>query len=159
MTFNEERLKEIAEGVRKQSEKYGFPTVPKRKRKETNKKMNDKTEEKETKDLELDGLTENEKRIMLELKNFNVGFATPECLIECVYPSTLEEVRKTIYRLQTKGAPIRDVGLKNGGWRLELPRIIIRHHMDLIERSQKKIYKIMEFSNKKFYKMMGELEQ
>lgn len=105
-------------------------------------------------------LTENELSILLELEDyFKVGFATATSLTNCVFPSTQEEVRKVIYSLQSKGAPIREVGLEEGGWRLESPRRMIRQHMDLIERSQKEIYKIMEFSNQKFYKIMNEVKE
>jgi len=32
MRYNEEKLKKFAEGVRKQTEKYGWPTTPKKKK-------------------------------------------------------------------------------------------------------------------------------
>ncbi|MCY9548314.1 hypothetical protein [Lysinibacillus xylanilyticus] len=42
----EEQKNAIAEGVRKMSEKYGYPTMPKKKRKKKSKKINNIVENK-----------------------------------------------------------------------------------------------------------------
>lgn len=42
LMYNQEKLKKFAEGVRKQTEKYGWPTAPKRKK---NKKVKNIIEE------------------------------------------------------------------------------------------------------------------
>lgn len=39
--YNKEKLDKFAEGVRKQTEKYGWPTTPKEKKKEKEKKKSE----------------------------------------------------------------------------------------------------------------------
>ncbi|MGN4125239.1 hypothetical protein ACMGD3_09540 [Lysinibacillus sphaericus] len=145
-----EKLDKFARKLQEQYEKYRFPV--------NLKNSNEINENEDIKHLENDGFTTNEIKTMLLLKNSPVIWYIDE-LTKHVYPNSKEEVRGAIYSLQSKGAPIRDIGNKDcEGWCFDSPRMMIKQYLDNIERSQREIYKIVEFSNGTFYKMLDELD-
>ncbi|WP_150285105.1 hypothetical protein [Rummeliibacillus sp. TYF-LIM-RU47] len=99
-------------------------------------------------------LTLNEANVLKLLESYSTGFATVETVRAYVFPSTNLEATNTIHSLMGKGAPIRDVGLEKGGWRLESPHAMVNHYLDLIKESQKRIEKIMEYSNERYEKFI-----